>query len=411
MRSLGSVLRGIAITALILWIVNALVPRSGSPTLVRGDALSDELPRLTSSATGIAARLDHVPGARERDWLAALRDAGVVVQWTGDLAPVALETYPAADPSGGTFVLVSAPARSAVGDSLGAIDTLDVARAVVRVGDVRGGITLTSGSQTARAPIAPAIAPRRVLVAGSASWEAKFVIAALEEAGWQVDARLRVRPDEAVGGPVTPDTARHSAVVLLDTSARLPGGLDAFVRAGGGVLLAGAASRLQVASALVGWRVARRETAPLGTVPDDTLWRGQSRVVFGDVDTSRAIVLERRGANPVIVARRHYAGRVLAIGYDETWRWRMAGGANSVAEHRAWWSRHVASVAFRAAPARNLATGSAPLAALHALLGPAVSAALPASSWPRALLGNLLGAIALAALLGEWFLRRLRGAR
>lgn len=412
MRSLGSVLRGIALAALLVWIVNAIVPRSSAPTVVRGDALADELPRLTSNASGVVARLDHVPGATERDWLAALRDAGVAVQWTGDIAPVALETYPAIEPSGGAFALVAAPTRSTVSDSLGPIDTLDVAPVIVRVGDVRGSITLTTGAQIARAPATSVVAPRRVIVAGSASWETKFVIAALEEAGWQVDARLHVRADAVVGagGIIVPDTARYSAVVLVDTAARMVAGLDAFVRAGGGVVLAGESSRLRHVAPLVAWRAGPRESAPLGTLPGDTLWRGLSRVPFVDIDTARAIVLERR-TNPVIVARRHYRGRVLAVGYDETWRWRMAGGAHSVGEHGAWWSRQVASVAFRSPPTRNLATGSAPLAALHASLGPAGPAVLPSTAWPRALLGNLLGAIALASLLAEWFLRRLRGMR
>lgn len=413
MRSLGSAPRGIALAALLLWIVNAIVPRSGAPSVVRGDALAGALPALTSNASGVVARLDHVPGAKERDWLAALRDAGDSVQWTGDIAPIALETFAAADPSRGAFVLVSAPTRSTVGDSLGAIDTLDIVPATVRVGDVRGGITLTSGPQVARAPVAPAVAPRRVLVAGSASWEAKFVIAALEEAGWQVDARLRVRPDAVVGadGIIVADTGRHSAVILIDTSARMVAGLDGFVRAGGGLVLAGESSRLRSVASLVAWHAGARESAPLGTLPGDTLWRGLSRVPFIRIDTARAIVLERRGANPVIVARRHHRGRVLAVGYDETWRWHMAGGGNSVADHREWWSRHVASVAFRSPPTRNLATGSAPLAALHASLGPARPAVLPSTAWPRAFLGNLLGAIALAGLLAEWFLRRLRGKR
>src|SRR5688572_6457190 len=238
MRSLGSVLRGVALGALALWIVLALLPRLDAPEVVRGAALADALPRLTASPAveAVVARLEAVPSARERDWLAALRDAGVSVHWTGDIAPMALETYPAADPAGGTFVLVSAPPRSSVGDSLGAIDTLDVAPALVRVGDARGGITLASGSQLAHAATAPARPPRRVLVMGSASWEAKFIIAALEEAGWQVEVRLRVRPDNFVvqGGEIALDTSRHSAVVLVDSIAQLSLRLDAFVRAGGG---------------------------------------------------------------------------------------------------------------------------------------------------------------------------------
>ena len=414
MRSLASVLRAAGLAAVALWIANALVPRA-RVTVLAGEELADELPRITSSGDGaVEARLDAAPGTQERHWLAALRDAGIDVRWRGDIAPVALETFAAADPAGGAFVLVSASNTASIGDAVGPIDTLSAERgpAVVRVGAARGGIVLTSGGEVARAPVASPIATRRVLVLGAAGWESKFVIAALEEAGWRVDARLRVRPDETVAqGSASPDTASHSAVVLLDTSMTVTG-LDAFVRAGGGVVLGGSASRARVAAPLTAWRVARRETAPLGVLPGDTLWRGQSRVLFDGVDTTRAVVLERRDREPVILARRHYAGRVLAVGYDDTWRWRMAGSANGVAEHRDWWSRLVASVAFRPATgSADIATGAAPLAALHASLGPPEPAADASARIPRALLANLLGALALGALLAEWLMRRLRGDR
>lgn len=405
------VLRVCALLALVLWILNAWYPRGETPEVVRGDALSDELPRLTATAPAVVARLDRAPGARERDWLAAMRDAGVSVEWTGDVAPLALETYPVTDPMGGTFVLVSAPEMASVGDALGPVDTIDAGRrpAMVRLGDARGDITLTSGREVARTSLESGEPPRRVMVAGAAGWEAKFLVAALEEAGWQVDARLRVRPDEVVAqGGGAPDTATHAAVVLLDTTAvSLP--LDRFVRAGGGLLLVGDASRSRLAAPLVAWRVGERENAPLGVLPHDTLWRGQSRVSFTGVDTARAIVLERRDGKPVIVARRHYAGRVLAVGYDDTWRWRMAGSGNSVAEHRAWWSRHVASVAMRPSRVTRITTGAAPLAALHASLGPPAGPTDASPGLPRALLANVLAAIALACLLAEWLLRRLKG--
>ena len=412
MRSLANGLRAIALAALALWIVNAAWPRSSAPEVVDGSALAEALPGLTLGATGIVARLDHVPHAGVRDWLAALRDAGVTVHWSGDLAPVAVETYAAVDPGGGAFVLVGASGASTVSDGLGPIDTLEGGRlpALVRLDDVRGDVLLALGPQRARASIPRATTPRRVLVVGAANWESKFIVAALEETGWQVDARLRVRPDHVVaqGGVVVPDRATHAVVVLLDTTSTPIGRLEPFIRAGGGLILAGDGTRARVAAPVIAWRAGRRESAPLGSLPDDTLWRGLSRIAFENVDTTRAIVLERRDGNPVVVARRHHGGRVLAVGYDETWRWRMAGGANSVAEHRRWWSRHVASVAFRPAPETAVVAGSAPLAALHAALGPP-SDARHAPTFPRALIANVLGAIAFAALLGEWFIRRLHG--
>jgi hypothetical protein len=103
---------------------------------------------------------------------------------------------------------------------------------------------------------------------------------------------------------------------------------------------------------------------------------------------------------------------VAAVGYDETWRWRMAGGANSVAEHREWWSRVVAGVAARGAPEVAAISGAAPVAALHELLGaPSRAARAGAPRVPFNAIANLLGALALASLLVEWMLRRARGAR
>jgi hypothetical protein len=48
---------------------------------------------------------------------------------------------------------------------------------------------------------------------------------------------------------------------------------------------------------------------------------------------------------------------------------------------------------------------------LHTALGPPSSGTGLSSSLPRDLLSNLFGAMALVALLAEWFARRLRGLR
>jgi hypothetical protein len=203
-------------------------------------------------------------------------------------------------------------------------------------------------------------------------------------------------------------------VILLDSAAaETVRGVEEFVRAGGGVVVAGDASRGRRVAELVAWRAGTRETATLGTLPGDTVWRGLSRVPLWLTSAGAALPLEVRGDVPVVVARRHYAGRVAGVGYDATWRWRMAGGENGVAEHRAWWSRLVSSVAARPPVIESDAIASAaPVAALHDALGPpSASGATPGTALPRAALANLLGLIALSALLGEWLLRRARGAR
>jgi len=115
----------------------------------------------------------------------------------------------------------------------------------------------------------------------------------------------------------------------------------------------------------------------------------------------------------VTAARRHIAGRVLQTGYLETWRWRMSGGDDAPAQHREWWSRSVASVAY-APPIVKSPAGAddSPVAGLIEAIGSSsqqsqsalASAAGSISLW-------LLFAILSLSLLGEWASRRLRGER
>jgi hypothetical protein len=126
---------------------------------------------------------------------------------------------------------------------------------------------------------------------------------------------------------------------------------------------------------------------------------------------SDIVRLTTRGALLTSAARREGAGRVLQVGFDETWRWRMQGGTDAVAAHRAWWSRMVGSVA--ATPlvvdaAASSAEG-APLARLIGALGPATTVE-PLASAPRRLPAWLLPLL-LICLLAEWGSRRWRGAQ
>lgn len=413
-------LRPAAWLALLAWVALALLPRGGEVAVADED-LDRALERWTRSAAPAAVHvaLDTAPDARSRDWLVALRRAGARVTWSGDaLTPMAIEAYPATDPTGSIVVLSAASGTSTVlSDALGPLDSVPPGDwpSATRFAALPGGVELASGGQRARAATAAGRAPRRVFVAGFAGWEARFTIAALEEAGWLVDARLFVAPEHEVvqgtGARAGPDTARHSAVVLLDSSAtEAVAGVDAFVRSGGGVVLAGDASRARRAAALVSWRAGNREAAPLGALPDDTSWRGLSRVPLLRGGRAPFVAIETRDGTAIVAARRHHAGRVLGTGYDETWRWRMAGGASSVGDHREWWSRIVSSVAASLPAEGGVAAGSAPLATLHAALGKASPQPDGAGSRPTSLIANLLGLLALGALLGEWLLRRARGA-
>jgi hypothetical protein len=120
-----------------------------------------------------------------------------------------------------------------------------------------------------------------------------------------------------------------------------------------------------------------------------------------------AVAVERRSSGVAVAARRIGPGRVLQIGYDDSWRWRMAGAPGSEAAHRDWWSRVVSSVAYAPGGVESRSF-DAPVASLIGRLGPSRPAPVASRGGvdPRLLL-----AIMLALLLVEWTSRRLRGLK
>src|ERR1700735_2200833 len=85
----------------------------------------------TDPVSAVHARFESVPDGVERDWLRALRGAGVRVGWsTGatTLVATAVDAEPIADPRGVVRVAVAAPRAAAVviGDRLGPIDSAPV---------------------------------------------------------------------------------------------------------------------------------------------------------------------------------------------------------------------------------------------------------------------------------------------
>ncbi|HYD53960.1 MAG TPA: hypothetical protein VEA99_15090, partial [Gemmatimonadaceae bacterium] len=253
-------------------------------------------------------------------------------------------------------------------------------------------------------------------VLGRPSWETRFVAAALEEAGWSVALRVPVAPGQVVQqGDAALDTAHVGAVVALDSSAApLAASIARFVRAGGGLVATASAVRgVPAIAALAPGGTGRAIAASLAEVGDAVDRRALALVAVAPLDAD-AVALERRDGAVALAARRVGTGRVVQVGYDETWRWRMSGGDSGVVAHRRWWSSLVAGVA-RAPVVRRADAGvpdPAPLAALVEALGP--PRARPASSLASARFASpgagVLAAI-LALLLVEWFSRRLRGAR
>jgi len=409
-----------ALIAFALWRLFAGAG-AGDVVRVRSSSLARDLPSIESARTAaLHVEMDAAPPPAERDALAAVAHAGTRVTWSAPRAtlsrqgaampPLAVVAERAREPGGPVRIAVTSAADVAFSDGLAALDTVCAAGATrgatVSVGEPSGALGAVSGAARAFIGVPAAATLHPVLVVGRAGWEAKFAVAALEERGWTVDARLFVAPgaDVTQGSPGAIDTSRYAAIVALDTTlGSVAASVVRFVRQGGGlVLLAGAAN----APARAGARRLADARAFDVAEPVNAMALYPLEGLRGD-----AVPLSTRGALVTAAARREGAGRVLQAGFDETWRWRMQGGADAVAAHRAWWSRMVASVAAAPLPPadESPAAEGAPLARLVDALGPAVAIA-PDSSGPHRLPGWLLPAI-LLCLLAEWASRRWRGAR
>jgi len=434
MRSrLEQTLRAIVIVALAVMLLQSLRPSTDSfrgEVHARGSARSTlaRWSALSSPPARIHIQLDSVPAPYERAWLGALAGAGSSVTWSGDLSALMVDAQPVAAPTGGTRVLVAALRGSTVvlGDEVGAIDTLRTqnAGASITLGAISDRVTARAKGTFASSAQTDSVVLGRLLVIGAAGWESKFVLAALEEKGWKVDALIRLAPgvDVTQGSASAIDTARYSAVIALDSTASpYAGRIVRFVRNGGGAILAPSAAQLDGFSGLRAGNTTSRvsETSSAqssGSVSLATLPLAPITVLRED-----AIPIERRGAAITIAVKRVAAGRALQLGYEDTWLWRMSGGANGVEDHRRWWTGLVSSVAYapripRAtsvakdpASVRN-ATDPAPLSELVATIGPSMSTGLMSNTGGTSNAMAWLFALFAAALVVEVASRRLRGA-
>jgi len=418
------VLRTGGIAALIA--LGVRLATAASPAAPSLRLTTSELPTALANATRHQAPTIHLTATRalgsdERDWLRALDRSGSRLTWAlqRPIAPLAVQAEPEIAPDGRTSITVLAPiaAPVAIHDGVGLLDSLPVGPggALSLSAATEGTLRVRSAAGEASVSARDSVTIRPVLVVGPAGWESKYVIAALEEAGWPVEERISVAPNVVVGrgSTQTLDTARLAAVVILDSLAlRLPD-VVRFVRSGGGAVVAPGAASLPSYAALAGAAPAERVRAELGALTTSEPRRGLSALTFRVRDT-HSTVLERREGAPVLVARRLGAGRILLLGTDETWRWRMQGADGAVEAHRAWWSAAVTTVAY--APLPNTVTtvrglDAAPLAAMYAVLGAPSSGRADRSAFPTQLLDAILLLFALLTLVGEWTSRRLRGAR
>lgn len=427
-------LRGLALVALVMLVAYAFYALNSTPSArVQGADVDSALVHWsTREAPGrVHVELDTPADAETRDWLAALVAADTYVSWDGAAPPPsALAVEPVADPRGSSRVWLAAPAGTELllRDGDGDVDSASVARRGTRVHvpKLSGTLHAVAAEFEATSALRDSLVLRPILVLGQAGWEAKFTVAALEEHGWDIEARLAVAPgDDVLQGAerVAIDTARYAAVVAVDSvAARYRAQIIEYVQEGGALIAMGEAAGLDALAPVLPARVID-SASPAGVFTAEAA-RTEPRSALalaplGQLD-SAAVVLEMRHdavANEDVIAAAAWRiddGRALQIGYHDTWRWRMAGGEDDpVRAHREWWAALVSSVAY--APRVSLPVEDrlepTPLASLIATLGPATTATSRASLLDDPRLVPLLFGLMLAALLLEWLSRRLRGER
>ena len=419
------VLRGALVVALATAFWRSIQPATttSSTRTVAASALGQELAGVIADTrvTALDVAIDVMPTRADRDMLVASRRAGMLIRWH-DLPPaLAIEVVRMREPDARARVLVvtADSVALALADSAGTIDTVRAkGGATIDVATIVGGVRVQQGAFAATAPRQPLLRSGRqpsqgaVLVLGRADWEGKFVMSALAEAGWHVRASLPVAPGVAVrdDGVLPLDTSRYDVVIALDSSASAFGpAIARFVAEGGGLVASGEALGLESIRTLAPGRAGSR-------LPGRILLAGDSvrprDLPLRPVTPTRvdAMTLDRQPAGAALVARRAGMGRVLAVGYDESWRWRMLGGSSGMPAHRAWWSAAAGSVARERETAQPAGSDAAPLASLVSALGGPIAAAASPVQRDRDALPLLLLILIASCLLAETASRRFRGA-
>jgi hypothetical protein len=212
--------------------------------------------------------------------------------------------------------------------------------------------------------------------------------------------------------------------VVLDSMAVDAAALERFVTAGGGLVVAGDALRSPSLGALRAARATEVRGAVAGALQTEAPRRGLERWLLEPAREAEVLVADTVSpgrSEPTVVAVRREQGRLMAVAYRDSWRWRMQGTDAGLEAHRRWWDAVVSAAAGAPPPSATVGGDrwpgdAAPYADLVALIGAPVSAALASTlpqgprpadrrDWPARLV-----AVALLALLAEWGSRRLRGA-
>jgi hypothetical protein len=375
----------------------------------------------------IDVTLDGLPNARTRAALRAVRGSGHAVRLVTPAAPPALAVAAEREwkASGGTRVQVVSgdTSRQVVADAAGLIDSIAIDSVGLRTrsGPIEGVVTVGAAAVTPLAASAPDAA--RVLVIGEATWESRFLIAALEEAGWPVDAAVSLSPRVTVtqGAAPAPNRSRHAIVVVLPGAPSSAfAALPAFVRSGGGLVIVGEAARAAGLGTLRAGTPGVTISGEMGAEASDEPRHGLDLVPISAL-ADGSVALESREGRVAVAARRIGAGRVMQVGYDNSWFWRMGGNDDAPSAHRAWWSTllsglvpvRVATVAAAVTPEHDT-LDAAPVAAMVRDLGmptirTASTIAASRTSFVASLDPRWLLAGALLSLVASWTLRRWRG--
>lgn len=314
---------------------------------------TDTTPPTAAEFEALAALAGHVPllGAlpARRAWIEAMPPDRPRV---GRAAALAFEL--AATP--GDTVLVRLRQDGSVHDSLRVVvDSAGFARGAFAVRPTRTGWqawTVEAAGRAARAGawVHAALPPRVLAVAPAPTWEANFVVRALEESGAHVE---RLQPlgrglllrEGPAALPATADALRHyDAVVLLgglELSAAQRRALADYVAShGGGVIAAGAPPPLAA-------RTEGGPGAPFELRAGELRWTPPAEIRGLPTAELRswaaplpppgaaAVRAAHAGTNDLLTLVAVGRGRVAMLGLLETWRWRMEGGY--VEEHRGFW--------------------------------------------------------------------------
>jgi hypothetical protein len=423
---LEAALRGLALVTLGFLLWYAVRGQREEPAVTaHGRDVAKALVRWSTIEAPSRAHVvfDSAPSPELRDWARALASAGTPITWGGATPPPSgMTVEPVADPRHPSRVWVAAPngARVVLRDALGVLDSATASRGGVRFivaraeGTLRASVGMGATGAEATAAVHDSLALRPVLVLGTAAWEGKFALAALEEQGWKVDARFSLAPSGDVRqGPaaIVIDTSRYAVVIALDSVAsRYAKQIRRYVKDGGGLIAIGDGAALASLASVLPATATVPPALP-GAFAADTLPRKALALAPLTRLQPAALPLERRGDKIAAAAWRVGQGR--EVGYYDTWRWRLGGvEADPARAHRAWWAALVSSVAYAPRLAHPLAepVEPTPRASLLAALGapkPSERALAGVLDDPRLL--PILFGVLLAALFGEWASRRLRG--